>query len=158
MPHSDTIEHLNHLITINKDAENGFRSAAENVRNSELETLFANYAKQHAKFLRELEDEIRHLDGSVSDAGSLSGAVHRGWMDLKAAVSGHSAKSMLTSCESGEQSAESAYLDAAEAHPTGQTHVLITKHLEQIKAIRTRLSRLVGETRDGIEFQKNEPD
>jgi hypothetical protein len=63
---------------------------------------------------------------------------------------------MLKSCEDGEQSAESAYLDAADAYPTGQTHKLIEKHLQQIKGFRTRLVRLIGETDRGVDFQKNE--
>ncbi len=152
----NTIDELNHLVRVNRDAEAGFGAAAENVKNSELETLFTGYAKQHAKFAAELQEEVEHLGGNSSDAGTLGGALHRGWMDLKSAVSGHSAAAMLKSCESGEESAESAYLDAAGSHPTGQTHALIDKHLEQIKAFRTRLARLVGETKDGVEFQKNE--
>ena len=156
MAHNETIDHLSHLMTINRDAESGFRTAAENVRNSEVESVFDHYAKQHAKFGQELQEEIKHLHGSPSEGGSLAGAVHRGWMDLKSTLSGHSAKSMLVSCESGEESAESSYLDAAKAHPTGRTHVLIAKHLEQVQAIRARLTRLVSETRDGVDFQKNE--
>lgn len=152
----NTIDQLNVLVHINKDAEAGFRTAAQNVKNSELETLLTGYAKQHAKFASELQGEIKHLGGDTSDSGTFGGTLHRGWMDLKSAVSGHSAAAMLTSCESGEESAESAYLDAVDANPTGRTHVLIDKHLGQIKAFRTRLGRLVGETKDGIEFQENE--
>jgi hypothetical protein len=53
MAHSSTIDQLNHLVYINKDAEAGFRAAAGNVKNSEIETLFDGYAKQHAKFITE---------------------------------------------------------------------------------------------------------
>jgi uncharacterized protein (TIGR02284 family) len=53
MAHSSTIDQLNHLVYINKDAEAGFRTAAGNVKNSEIETLFDGYAKQHAKFITE---------------------------------------------------------------------------------------------------------
>jgi len=150
------VDHLNHLIAINKDAEAGFRTAAENVRNSEIETLFSGYASQHGRFVTELIAEVERLDGDPSDSGTFGGALHRGWLDVKSALSGHSAGSMLAACETAEQSAESAYLDAAEAITAGQTHTLIEKHREQIKAFRTRLVRLVGEVKDGVEFQKNE--
>ena len=50
----DTVDQLNQLVQINKDAEAGFRNAAEHVKNSELDTLFTGYAKQHAKFATEL--------------------------------------------------------------------------------------------------------
>ena len=156
MAHNSTIDQLNHLVHINKDAEAGFRTAAGNVKNSEIETLFDGYAKQHAKFITELQGEIERLGGNASDSGTLGGALHRGWMDVTSALTGHSAGSMLTACETGEQSAEAAYAEAADANPTGQTHTLIEKHRQQISGFRARLSKLVGEIKDGLEFQNNE--
>jgi len=156
MPNDNTIDLLNHLLAINKDAETGFRSAAGTIRNSELDTLFTGYADQHAKFAAELDDEIARLHGDVAHSGTFGGAVHRGWMDLKSALTGHSAASILASCEDGELSAEVAYDDADKANPTGQTSKLIDKHRQQIKAFRTHLTRLVSETKDGVDFQKNE--
>jgi len=150
------IDQLNLLVRVNRDAEAGFRSAAENVKNSELDTLLSGYAKQHARFAREFQEEIEHLGGDTSDSGTFGGALHRGWMDLKSSISGHSAAAMLASCETGEQSVESAYLDVADSNPTGHAHALIDKHLGQIKAFRTRLARLVGEIKNGLDFQKNE--
>jgi hypothetical protein len=55
-------------------------------------------------------------------------------MDVKSALTGHSAGSMLTACETGEQSAEAAYAEAADANPTGQTHTLIEKHRQRLAA------------------------
>lgn len=156
MQNNDLATYLNHLVEINKDAEAGFLTAAENVKNSELESLFAGYAKQHAKFAAELQNEVERLGGKPPDSGTVGGAVHRGWMDVKSALTGHSAAAMLSACENGEQSAESAYLDAEDTIPSGQTHTLLHKHCEQITAFRTRLVRLIGEIKDGMEFQKNE--
>lgn len=153
---ADTLDLLNHLVRINKDAEAGFFTAAENIQNSELETLFSKYAKHHAKFAAELQAEIERLGGTYSDSGTLGGALHRGWLDLKSTLSGHSAAAILTSCETGEDSAEAAYTEAADTHPTGQTLALIDNHLEQIRQFRTRLCRLIGETKDGVQFPKNE--
>lgn len=150
------IDQLNRLIAVNKDAESGFLAAAQSIKNSELETLFTGYAKQHAKFIVEIQEQIERLDGEPSDSGTLGGALHRGWMDLKSTLTGHSAASLLASCETGEQSAESVYSEAAKAIPKGQTHTVIEKHCQQIKAFRTRLARLVGETKDGVDFQQNE--
>jgi uncharacterized protein (TIGR02284 family) len=156
MDRDTLIDQLNQLVHINRDAETGLLAAAENVKNSELETLFSGYAKQHAKFVGELEEEIKRLGGDFSDSGTFGGTLHRGWMDLKSTLSGHSAASLLASCESGERSAEVAYSEAAKAEPSGRTHTVIEAHWQQIKAFRTRLARLVGETKDGVEFRDNE--
>jgi uncharacterized protein (TIGR02284 family) len=157
MAQNNIIDDLNRLVSVNKNAEAGFASAAESVKNSELETLFGNYAKQHSKFATELQDEVRRLKGDITDSGTFGGALHRSWMDLKAALSGGAAAtSILKSCEGAEQSVEVAYIDAVDANPSGQTHALITKQRAQIEGFRTHLARLVGETKDGVEFQKNE--
>lgn len=150
------VDELDHLVRINRDAEAGFQAAAESIRNSELESLFRGYAKQHRKFGAELEEHIEHLGGKASTGDTLGGKIHRGWMDLKAAASGHSAKSLLVSCESGEESAEIAYIDAAERYPSGQMYAFIQKHRKQIVEFRVHLQRLIGEMKDGVDFQQNE--
>ncbi len=156
MQNSDIAKQLNHLVEINKDAEAGFVTAAENVKNSELESQFAGYAKQHAKFAEELQREVDRLGGNPPETGTMQGAIHRGWMDLKSALTGHSAAAMLSACENGEQSAEAAYADAEDLISTGQTYTLLQKQKQQIVAFRARLCRLVGETKNGVEFPKNE--
>jgi uncharacterized protein (TIGR02284 family) len=150
------VDHLNHLTAINRDAEGGFRAGAETIQNSELETLFAGFARRHAKFATELREEITRIGGTVTDAGTIGGALHKGWMELKSALSGHSSAAVLGSCESGEESAEIAYNDVCDLIPAGQTHTLLEKQRQQIKEIRTHLARLVGEMRQGVAFQQNE--
>lgn len=156
MDNSKVLDHLNHLIEINKDAEAGFLNAAENVRNTELETTLAGYAKQHAKFAAELQSDVARLGEKPRETGTTGGALHRGWIDLKAALTGHSPKPILTACESGEDSALAAYADAEADISTGQTFSLLQKQREQVTAFKTRLGRLIGEIKDGVEFPKNE--
>lgn len=155
VPNSNVLEHLNRLVQVNKDAEAGFLNAAGNVQNSELETQFANYAKQHGKFAADLQKEIERLGENPPDSGTVGGAVHRGWMDVKSALTGHSAAAILSSCEDGEQSAQAAYADAMADISRGQTFTLLEKQRQQVTEFRTRLARLVDETKDGLEFQKN---
>lgn len=150
------VEHLNHLVEINKDSEEGFLNAAKNIKNSELESQFTEYARQHARLAVELEREIAKLGGNPPEHGTTGGAVHRGWMDLKSALTGNSARAILSSCESAEDSVLAAY-DLTEADiSTGQVFTLLQKQRQQITSFHTRLARLVGELKDGVEFPENE--
>ena len=160
MSNDNTIHQLNHLIQVNRDAEAGLISAADHVDNSELESLFTGYAKQHAAFARQLQAEVERLGGvipesGIAESGTAGGLIHRGWIDLKSVLTGHSVTSLLSSCESGEESAEVAYHDASDDIATGQPHALIAKHHEQIIGFKTRLCRLAQETRDGLEYPAN---
>ena len=58
MANNKNIDRFNYLIRVNRDAEDGLRAAAHDVGNSELESLFDGYAKQHAAFAEQLEAEI----------------------------------------------------------------------------------------------------
>lgn len=151
----DTVHLLNELIQICKDGERGYQTAADNVRNSELETVFRGYAKQRTEFARELQAEVERLGGQASDSGNIGAALHRSWMNVKSSLSGGGSAGMLSTCESGEDNALAAYDRAARTSITGKTRVLVEKQLQQIREAHTRIHRLKDEIEDGTEFPEN---
>jgi uncharacterized protein (TIGR02284 family) len=152
----ETIEHLNGLIAVCKDGEHGYATAAEHVRNSELTTVFADYAKQRARFARELQAEVERLGGVPSDSGTLTAALHRGWIDVKSALSGGDAGGIIAACETGEDSAQAAFERVVNTDISGQSRSLIEKQYRQIEEAHKRMLRLKEEAADGAEFPKNE--
>ena len=45
---------------------------------------------------------MQRLGGRPEEGGSVSGAVHRGWMNIKDAVAGHDDKAIIAEAERGE--------------------------------------------------------
>ncbi len=156
LPQEDTLDMLNDLIRTCKEGEEGYRTAADDVQNSELETMFRGYAKQRANFVRELEVEVERLGGKPYESDGLGAALHRGWMNLKASLSGGDAGAIIAACESGEDSALAIYDRAARTDVTGKTRTLIDKQFQQVKEVHTRLHRLKEEIKDGTAFPTNE--
>ena len=156
MNQEDIIDELNELLRISRDGEQGYRAAAEAVRNSELDSMFSEYAKQRAGFAQDLEAEIKRLGGDAKNSGTVAGTLHRGWMDLKVTLSGGSPNGILAACESGDDSAEAAYAQFASTDISGKTRALIERQWQQIKEAHTRVRRLKNEVADGAEFQNNE--
>ena len=105
---------LNSLIETCKDGQEGFRSAAENVRNPDMASLFRSYSNQRQQFVSELQTLVRGLGEGMEKTGSVAGALHRGWIDLKAAVSAKDEHAILAECERGEDSAVEEYKEALE--------------------------------------------
>ena len=103
---------LNGLIETSKDGEKGFRAAAENTKNAELQALFLRRAGDCAAGAPELQQLVTRLGGKPEDGGSVAGAVHRGWVNLKAAVSGRTDLAILEECERGEDVAKASYSKA----------------------------------------------
>lgn len=100
---------LNDLIETCKDGENGFREAAEGVRNQGVRALCNEYARQRAQFASELQNLVIRLGGAPTTSGSAGAALHRGWMNLKSALTGKDDHAILEEAERGEDAAVKNY-------------------------------------------------
>jgi|SRR5580692_5328611 uncharacterized protein (TIGR02284 family) len=152
----DTIVELNGLIRTCKDGELGYRTAAADVRNTELETIFAEYSKQRGQFARKLKVEVERLGGDAEGAGSMSGTLLRGWMDFKSALTRGNGAAILATCETGEEVAVAAFEWVVNLDISGQTRSLVVRQSKIIKEAHARLLRLKAEEATGARFQKND--
>lgn len=106
---------LNDLIEMLKDAEKGFSVAAEKVTPDGLKTLLGEFSLQRGKFAGELQALAHHFgEDQPPPSGTVGGAVHRGWLDLKAALTGGSESAILAECERGEDAGLAMYNKAFE--------------------------------------------
>lgn len=105
---------LNSLIETCKDGQHGFREAAEKVKNADYKALFSEFAMQRQQFIGELQRLVAGLGEDVEKSGSVAGALHRGWIDLKSALTSGEEHAILAECERGEDSAVAEYREALE--------------------------------------------
>lgn len=143
LSNDDVISLLNGLIETCKDGQEGFTSAAEGIDRSDLKTLFYEFGQQRSQFAGELQTLVQSLGGDPENSGSVAGSLHRGWINIKSAVTGRDEGSILNECERGEDSAKAAYQSALEnalpshVQNTVQTqYVAIQSAHDRIKALR----------------------
>jgi uncharacterized protein (TIGR02284 family) len=105
---------LNDLVETSKDGEQGFLTAAAKTKTAELPEVFLKRAQNYAKGAAELQQLILRLGGDPHKRGSIAGAVHRGWVSLKAVASGRTDLAILEECERGEDVAKAHYRKALE--------------------------------------------
>lgn len=103
---------LNGLIEVSCDCEEGFRKAAEDAKDPELKTLFSSCMTEYAAAVRELQEQVVALGGKPEDHGSIAGALHRGWVSLRSAVSDRSDRAILEETEKGEDVAKKKFASA----------------------------------------------
>ncbi|HZB46195.1 MAG TPA: PA2169 family four-helix-bundle protein [Pyrinomonadaceae bacterium] len=138
----NVISTLNGLIETCRDGQNGFQTAAEGVTNSELKTLFHGYAQQRARFVGELQTEVRRLGGDPEDMGSVAATLHRGWIDIKSAVTGKDESAIIAECERGEDSAVSTYRDALDEDLPANIRTIVDRQYADIKQAHDRIRAL----------------
>lgn len=132
-----TIAHvLNSLVETCKDGQDGFHSAAEDVKNPALKNLFNELSIERGRFCSELQRLVGTLGEDAESAGSVSGSLHRGWIDLKSALSSGDEHSILAECERGEDSAVAEYREALENEeiPESVREVIRRQYLAVLEA------------------------
>ncbi|MEQ3656622.1 MAG: PA2169 family four-helix-bundle protein [Dokdonia sp.] len=102
---------LNDLLEKTYDAEKGYKKAADNVDDARLKSYFESKAQQRYDFGHQIKAEIKSFGQEVDKGGSVTGALHRTWMDVKALFSGDNQESMLEESIRGEKASVDEYQD-----------------------------------------------
>ena len=143
---NEVVSTLNDLIETCKDGEYGFRSCAEHVKSIELRDIFTLHAQQCADAARELQAVVAQHGGKPVDSGSASGALHRGWVSVKSALSTYDDLAVLEECERGEDVALKSYREAREKNLPADVRALVDRQYEgakknhdEVRALRDRL-------------------
>lgn len=106
------VDVLNDLLENARDGEYGFDTCAGQVESASLRQLFATRADGCRRAADELIELIRRYGGDPASGGTVAGALHRGWVQLKGGVGADGELSILESCERGEDSGVARYRDA----------------------------------------------
>jgi uncharacterized protein (TIGR02284 family) len=114
MDTNESIDILNNLIVLNNDRIDGYEAAYSETYKEELRDLFKKLQQTSHECKSELESEVKRLGGTPEEGTMILGKLHRGWMDIKAAITGSDSDAILSSCEYGEQTIIKAYEDALE--------------------------------------------
>lgn len=116
MENEKSIKVLNNLIEINNDRIEGYETALNETNEADLRSLFNRYIASSRRFKTELIAEVTRLGGTPEEGTRASGKIYRAWMEVKAALTGKDRKTVLNSCEYGEDVAVDTYKDAMEDH------------------------------------------
>ena len=142
-------EVIENLIETLRDGQQGFKEAAESVKDPQLKSLFSEYAQQRARFLAELRNNVQSPDERETKvSGSAAGALHRGWINLKSAVTKGDDHSVLAECERGEDSAVEEYQKALNDGLSAPVREIVARQYTQIKATHDRIRDLRDSTKN----------
>ncbi|MEP7074774.1 MAG: PA2169 family four-helix-bundle protein [Acidobacteriota bacterium] len=142
LSNDEVISVLNSLIQTCKDGQEGFQTAADGAERSDLKTLLYEYSQQRSQFAGELQTLVQSIGGDPEKSGSIAGALHRGWIDIKKAVVGNDEEAILNECERGEDSAKGAYKSAAEHDLPAYIHDVVTEQLRAVMQSHDRIKAL----------------
>ena len=142
----EVIDTLNELLESCRDGEYGFMASAEHATSADLKATLLRHSDECRTSGLELQTLIRQLGGEPDEGGSMSGALHRGWVSVRGTLSGYSDEAMLDECERGEDSAVARYRKALKENLPAAIRGVVERQSQgaqrnhdQIKAMRDAL-------------------
>ena len=142
MTNDNVISTLNNLIEICKDGQEGFKQAADGVERSDLKSLFYEFSQQRSQFVGELQSLVRDVGGDPENTGSIAGSLHRGWINIKSAVTGQDEAAILNECERGEDVAKNAYKEALEENLPANVTEVVQRQATAVQTAHDRVKAL----------------
>lgn len=146
-----TAEILNDLIKINNDRIEGYNKAISELdaEGADLKVLFEGMKAESAMYKQELTNKVTSLGEDKATGTRLDGKIYRAWMDVKATFSGNTRKTVLESCEFGEDAAQKAYRSAlaADSELSADARQLVSKQQTSLKASHDKIKQLRDSTK-----------
>lgn len=142
---SKSIETLNDLVKINNDRIEGYQRAVELTKDedSDLRELFNRMADESRQYANELSTYVNSLGEEAEEGTRADGKIYRVWMGIKAAFSGKDRKSILESCERGEDAALKAYDEALNDEDLlAEQRQLVSEQRSRLKMSHDAIKRL----------------
>lgn len=133
---------LEELRATCRDGEDGFRQIADDLQDPALRERFIRYAHQRAGLASELLAEIQRLGGEPATTGHVGGAIHRGWMRLKTALTGADDAAILGEAERGEDVAVGLYRKALAGELPVDTRAVVLRQLDDIERVHREVREL----------------
>ena len=98
--HDTTV--LNTLTATTLDSMKGYRESAEASENTTHQQFFNQMAEERSQVAADLQEHVRSLGGDPETESSTAGAAHRGWVNLKSAITGRDEQAIVNEVERGE--------------------------------------------------------
>lgn len=129
----DVIDALNDLIETCKDGEYGFKACAEQAGGADLKSLLLRRADDCRGAAEELAQQVRGLGGKAAEGGSVMGAVERGWVAVRTALSTYDDRAVLEECERGEDNALARYRAALKKPLPAGVKLIVERQLQGVQ-------------------------
>lgn len=142
----ESIDVLNDLIENAKDGEYGFAQCAERVKSQALKDTLQRRAGDCRTAAIELQAIVSRLGGDPADGGTALGALHRGWISVKDALTPDSDRSIMNEAERGEDMAMGRYRRALKADLTPEVREVIQRQMQGAQANHDQIKRLRDST------------
>lgn len=114
--HNETVNVLQSILEKNYDAEKGYKKAMHDAKTPALKNFLKQQALQRSHFATAIDKALHDLDEKPKESGSVTGRLHRAWIDIKSSLSGNDDEAVLEEVIRGEKASVKEYEDVINKH------------------------------------------
>ena len=147
MNNDKSISVLNDLLNITNDRIAGFSKVEDKVweTHSDLKAVYDDMVSRSVDMKNDLINLISLKGGEADNSTSVSGAIHRAWIDVKNAFAADKDESTLENVVFGEKAAIEAYEDALESGDLcPESTTLVSDQLHHLRSSYAKFETLEG--------------
>jgi uncharacterized protein (TIGR02284 family) len=137
---------LNDLIKTLEDGHEGYAKAAERLAANEASDVgrhFRDLSSQRGELAEQLRTAAQAEGLDISNRGTATGALHRGWMAVKDTLTGDDPAAIIDAAEQGEDHACATFREALDSDDLApQLRPLVSSQYEMVKAAHDYVSGL----------------
>lgn len=134
MDTKNVISSLNDLLEYLHDSHNGYKESAAEINDINMKSLFNGFSQRRQPMITVLEQEVRKLGGNPIDSGSVIGAAHRVFIDLKSLVTGGDREAIINEVNRGETTLRDKYREILkEQQLPSHIQTLLRQQLSEIE-------------------------
>jgi len=133
------------LIQTLEDGKDGFAKGADKLQGddaAEIASTFRTLSTQRAALADELQVMAKNYGDDIEESGTVTAALHRGWMSLKDVVAGSDPKGVLDVAEQGEDHAVKEFEKALDADISPSLRTVVERQLVEVKSAHDQVRAL----------------
>ena len=137
------------LIRTLENGKEGFGKAADKLGDSDrpdVAVKFREFAQQRAAMSDELKAIAKSYGDNIEQRSTVPGALHRGWMAVKDALSGDDADAVIAAAETGEDHAVEEYREALQADISPEFRPILARQFASVQAAHDYVRSLKSRT------------
>lgn len=138
---SNTGEVLNSLLTAAQDSRKGYQTASEALEEGRFAALLQEFAYQREQMAAELANLILRYGGTPKENGTLTGAIHRVWINVKAAIT-KGDDAILAEAELSEEATLGAYQEAMKEALPDDVREVVRNQMSMVRLAHERLQAM----------------
>jgi uncharacterized protein (TIGR02284 family) len=124
------LEALQELLGNARDSDRGFMEAAEHTETPSLREFLERCAGACRDAAGELQDQIATLGGEPQDSGTVTGAAHRVWLQIRGLFGGATDEAILVECERAQAAALQRMVQALQQNLPADVHAMVLRQFE----------------------------